>query len=77
MLAGILGGVAFAGLILISALAFFMLQRESSVRSEINGLIKDGQFSEARLRAEEISGESSKKSLLETIDKAENRDRQK
>jgi|GEM_PF-3725816 len=71
MVAGIAGAVGFGGLILILAFTFFMLRQESSVRADINVLINQGKFSEARMRAEEISGTYPKKSVLDTIDKAE------
>jgi len=77
MLAGIIGAVCFGGLILMMVLAFFMLRQESSVRGDINVLINEGKFTEARMRAEEISGTQPKKSVLDTIDKAEAAARQK
>lgn len=71
MLAGLLGFLGFLGLLLMLGLSVFMLRQEGTTRSEINQLIDQKKFSEARMRAEEISNKNQRESILKTIDKAQ------
>jgi hypothetical protein len=61
----------FLLLVIIAIAGVIGTSHNSAIRSDIQRMVKEGRFDEARIRAEAISGTDEIKRTLESIDKAE------